>query len=513
MTQSYPDVAFQVQALPWVHDGLTDVDRSAIDALLHLDVGHLEAVVRMPFLATLESSDVLAVRALAHMASEDLDLLRGFLQHPALLSGITDEQTVRIAAAGTVSNQDQSAVSQFLDPTIASVESDTTSTTLTPTLRISIVRTDQSEAARDTMEVVRRAVEHAEEVMGLPLPTDHVVLVLHDKAVREGSAGVNYGYAISYLPEYEQPEDAWRWRALQRGTIHEVAHYYWRRNEGWIDEGLANTVEYLYGVDVGLSPGQLKPRRRGCEAHDLRMLSASAPAPGEPEYRCTYYLGELLFRELMDSMDEEEFAAKIRDLYQVSLDEQEIHRTPGIGVVRQVFDGQMDIVDRHWSGGINAPENRADADEGVARTYHDLIQWEEYPTVEGRNVLFTGTLLDGAQLSLPTNKKARSGGYTNFTLSPANAHTYEGSILPRPGGGLEWSLDNPGDTVASIYRIDGNIFTVKFPFPRGLGTDPSTAAPQYVVIVWGFPDVKRKPTINDTVDILGYARIRSGGPS
>ena len=510
LTRSYPDVALQVQALPWVQDGLTKMDRNAIDELLYLDVGHLRAVVRMPFLETLESSDILAVRALADMAYEDLGLLTGFLKDPALLSGITDEQTVRIVAAGTVSNHDQSAVSQFLDPTIASVESDIASTALTPTLQISIVRTGQSEPARDTTEAVRNAVEHAEEVMGRPLPTDHVVLVLHDKAVREGSAGVNYGYAISYLPDYEQPEDAWRWRALQRGMVHEVAHYYWRGNEGWIDEGMANTLEYLYGVDVGLSPGQLKPHRRGCEAHDLRMLSASAPAPGEPEYRCSYYLGELLFRELMDSMEAEEFAAKMRDLYQVSLDEQKLHRTPSIAVVRQVFDGELDIVDRHWSGGLNAPENRAEADEGIARIYHDLIQWEEYPTVEGRYVTFTGTLLHGAQLSQPTNKKARKGGYTNFTLSPANARTYEGSILPRPGGGLEWSLDNPGDTVASIYGIDGNIFTVKFPFPRGLGTDPSTAAPQYVVIVWGFPDVSRKPTINDTVDILGYARIRSG---
>ena len=490
--------------MPWIQDGLVPLDREAIDELLYLDVGSLRAVVSMPFLRSLETSDVLAVRAMRDLAYEDLDLVTSLLQHPAVLSGITDEQTVRIAAAGTVGNHDPSAVRGFLDPNYASVETVPVPTALTPTLQISIVRAGRSGPAPDTIEAVRNAVDHAERAIGVPLPADHVVLVLHDKAVPEGFAGANQGYAISYLPHYEQPKDAWRWRAFQRGMVHEVAHYYWRINEGWIDEGLANTFEYLYGVDAGLSPGQLRPYRRGCEAHDLKMLSEWGPDTDDLRYRCNYYLGELLFRDLMDSMDAEEFAAKMRDFYRVSLDEKELDRTPGIDAVRQVFSEQSNIVDQHWSGRRNAPENRLAADEGIARTHHDLVRWDEYPTVEGPHVLFTGTLLQGAQLTQPTNTKARKGGYPNFTLSPADAHTFEGSILPRVGGGREWTLDNPGDTVAWIYGIDGNIFTVKFPFPRGLGKDPS----QYVVIVWGFPDASRTPTIYDPVDILGYARIR-----
>ena len=39
----------------------------------------------------------------------------------------------------------------------------------------------------------------------------------------------------------------------------EIAHYFWRDNTGWVDEGVANTVEYMHGLENGLSRGQLKP--------------------------------------------------------------------------------------------------------------------------------------------------------------------------------------------------------------------------------------------------------------
>ena len=39
-------------------------------------------------------------------------------------------------------------------------------------------------------------------------------------------------------------QDTFEGRVLQQGLAHEVAHYYWRGNEDWIDEGLANTIEY-----------------------------------------------------------------------------------------------------------------------------------------------------------------------------------------------------------------------------------------------------------------------------
>ena len=265
---------------------------------------------------------------------------------------------------------------------------------------------------------------------------------------------------------------------------------------------MANTVEVMHGVDNGLSPGQLKTRRGDCEAHDLEMLSEWDAPIGSPEYACNYYLGERLFLELREGLDDAEFSERLRDLYHLSLTAQEARQTPGIDVVRQVFSDQAATVDKHWSGALNAPENRP-FDEGIDRRSHDLIQWDQHPTYDGQEVSFNGTLLDDAVLSQETLSRAREGGYSNFTLSLADDRGYVGSILP-PLESFTWILDDPGDTVATVYRLDERAFTVTFQFPQALGS-PS----DYAVLVWGYKDDTRTPTIGDNIDVLGYARIRN----
>ena len=339
--------------------------------------------------------------------------------------------------------------------------------------------------------------------MLLDLPVDHVVLVLNDKAVPSTAAGANHGFAIGYLPEYEQMQDTFEGRYLQQGLAHEVAHYYWRGNEGWIDEGLANTIGYMHGADNGLSPGQLKVPREDCEAHDIEMLSEWDPEIDAPEYYCNYYLGERLFLELRENLDDAEFSENLRDLYQLSLTAQEAAQTPGIAVVRQVFSDQAAIVDKHWSGALNAPENRP-FDEVLDQSSHDLIQWDQHPTYDGQEVSFSGTLLDDAVLSSETISQARGEGYSNFTLSFAGEGDSVGLILSPLADGRIWSLDNPWDTVATVYQLDERAFTVKFQFPQALDS-PS----DYVVIVWGFRDETRIPSIGENIDVLGYARIRA----
>ncbi len=488
--------------MPWVVDGLSDLERQVIDELLFLgvrNIEHLRTVLGMPFLQSLETGDILALDAMERLARHGL--LTTLLDHPAVLLGITYAQTVRIAAAGTY-YQNSTSPEKALDPHRTTVEGGHGPTGLTPSLQISIVRTAQGKPG--TIQAVQEAVDSVEQVMQRPLPTDHVVLVLDDEAVTETYAGTNYGFAISYKAEYERPENPWEWRHLQKGLVHEIAHYYWSGNASWIDEGLANIHEYLYGVGAGLSPGQLSSRREGCEADDLKMLTAWGADKSNRQYRCNYYLGELLFRELLNALGAQEFTAKIRELYLLSVAEQEAGRVPGIGVVREVFSGQADIVDKHWSGAMNASENRT-SDEGIERTSHDMIQWDEYPTHDGRFVRFKGTVVGGAVLSKPHLALARGGGYQNFSLYPADAQTHSGSILPPLEDGRSWETGGSGSTVATDYRLEGQTFTVTFEFPTRLGSDPSA----YVVVVWGFQDESRTPTISEVLDILGYARIRT----
>ena len=495
----YPSLYNQVEALPWVSDGLTDLEKLTIDKMLYLgvdDISMLQLILPMPFLQSSDPTDSLAIDSLRSLVSDKA--IGPLKEHPAFVDGISESETILVAAAGTV-YRDAQEVGRMLDPGYATIESNTTDTGV----QLSIIRTS-SQAEAWTAGALSDAVEFSEQTMLVDFPVDHVVLVLSEKAQRSGAAGTNYGFAISYSPEYEQGQETFEGRTLQLGIAHEVAHYYWIGNADWIDEGLANTIEYLYGIDIGLSPGQLKTRRGDCEAHDLQMLSEEPPDRGAPQFHCNYYLGTLLFQELRGGINDSEFSERLRDLYNLSLTKQSARQIPGIASVRQVFIDQASIIEKHWSGALNAPANRP-FDEGVSRISHDLVQWDRYPTYDedSQEVTFNGTLLEVAVLSSETIHEARRGGYSNFSLSLADDQSYLGSILPPLDGNRYWKLDDPGDTVATVYELSERVFTVTFPFPAALSSPTD-----YVVIVWGFRDERRTPSIGDNIDMLGYARIR-----
>ena len=487
--------------LSWVQDAISDVEYDAVFWIraISFSAGSVATeIVAMPFLSVPDATDVLALRGIRKLAA-DKDRLAALVEHAAFLDGITQDEATLVAAAATLSQDEE--ISRLLDPGYASIEAVSRATALTPHLQLSIVRTG-SEPQLWTAAALAEAVDFAERVLQLPLPVDHVILVLNDKAVIANFAGTNHGFAIGYLPEYEQRQDTFAGRVFQQGLVHEVAHYYWSGNEDWIDEGLANTIEYMHGAENGLSPGELKTRRGDCEAHDLEMLSEWDPAKSDPQFLCNYYLGTLLFLELRESLGGAEFSEKLRELYHLSLTEQEAGQTPDIAAIRQMFVDQAGIVDKHWSGALNAPENRP-FDEGVDGRSHDLIQWDQYPTYDGHSVTFSGTLLNDAVLSA-TIHEAREGGDSNFTLSPAGDFVFSGWIVPEAQEGRRWILDSPGLTVATVYRLNDRAFIVKFPFPQALDS-PS----EYALIVWGFADESRTPILGDAVDVLGYARIRS----
>ena len=261
---------------------------------------------------------------------------------------------------------------------------------------------------------------------------------------------------------------------------------------------MANTFEVMYGIDQGLSRGQLRTHRKNCEAHDLAMLSSWATDQAARSNDCDYYLGVLVFEELFDSVGRNEFQTRLQTLYPLTLEEQESGQLAGIDVLRQVFPDQAEIVERHWSGKLNAPENRR-FDEGEDWVNHDLVRWDQYPTYEDGKVSFTGTLLNDAVFS---HRTLISGGrtiYPNFTSRLANGSKYLGYIL-HPG--RNWILEDL-DVIADSYRLDGQSFAVSFTFPEVEGV-PS----DYVVSVHGFQNDTRTPTVGTNVDVLGYARIR-----
>ena len=500
-----PANLYAVLNIPWVQDEVSETEYDVVHWLGALDFDATDVVFQllsMPFLLSPDTTDVLAIRGMEKLAYEGR--LASLTDHAIFQDGVTDEETTLIAAVGTLRDADE--IRGVLNPEGAAIETVSLGTELTPHLRISIVRTD-SQSRPGTIEATRDLIQFVENTIGLPLPVDHVIIMLSENAVTDKYAGTNYGFAFSYLPKYEVTQSGtWEWRQSRLGFVHETAHYFWNDSESWIDEGLTNLFEYRFGLQMGLSHGQLQTKRENCEAHDLEMLSEWDPDSSEwDRYQCAYYLGQLFFQDLFASMDAEAFTASIQEYYRLSQEAQEADRTSGIAEVRKAFTGQEAIIDRHWSGKMNAPDNRP-FDEGYEYTSHDLIQWTRHPTYEDGVVTFEGTYLNGAEPSfrLP---RPRGSQYANFSLMAAEGGEWLGSILAPLSGNRTWTLDEPGDVVADTYLIDNtsNTFTVTFDFPEGLGDNPS----DYVVEVAGFQNSDREATIGENIDTLGYARIRA----
>ena len=104
---------------------------------------------------------------------------------------------------------------------------------------------------------------------------------------------------------------------------------------------------------------------------------------------------------------------------------------------------------------------------------------------------------------LPTSS-SRGGGFQNFLLYPADSWNWAGYILPPRDDGVRWVLrDDNISVVATEYQLEEQSFSISFLFRES--NDPS----EYVVVVMGFQDGSRTPTIGQNTDVLGYARIRA----
>ena len=372
----HPTLYRQLEELPWVVDGLSEWDTVVIDNLLFVGANDTDTLTNvlgrawaqdnitvtegdaieylsliglyseeaardvsvMPFLETVEPDDVLALRGIQRVASFEDIRLSALLNHQTLVGGITDEQTTIVVAASV--GRDVAEIRRVLRPGYADIQEAITGTQLTPDLKVSIFRTTRR-IPTETIDRIRDAVEFSEGMMNLPLPVSHVIVVQNEESVVEESGGTNFGgYAIGVLPGQLDLHGPYSQALL----AHEIAHYFWRGFVGWINEGVADTFEYMYAPEAD-KPDLISPSRR-CQARNLQELTEEYE---KHDYTCNYYLGQALFLDLLDDMGEEEFKEGVRELYSLSLAEREEYKHAGIEQVRQAFPEQSHIIEEHWS--------------------------------------------------------------------------------------------------------------------------------------------------------------------
>ena len=292
-------------------------------------------ILAMPFLDEVSGADAAAVASMTRYSAESNPGFLEVIAHPRLSDGITDDEAKIVAVLGGTYQYNPSLVSVLLDPTRTTIEERAIHLPLSGAVNLAIVRTRPG--AQRTMHLLEHSVREVEGFVEAPLPTSHVSLLFED-AISDTAGGANFGSHITMRPRYDVDDESSAAKAAGRVIAHEVAHYYWTRNERWINEGGADMVSYF---SENARTGRLmESHRLPCAyARNIAELERLDTTYGTDESICFYSLGGRLFLDLYGNLGDAAFRQRFRQLYQASLtlDANLSRSRAGINYVRQAF--------------------------------------------------------------------------------------------------------------------------------------------------------------------------------
>ncbi len=331
-------LANAIAGKPWLADDLGSLAARAVSSLYYIkdeDTALARNIVNMPFLETLEPTDAAVLEALSWLAYTEILALREVLAHPTLQDGITDEWAPVVALMDSVNEAAPAFLRPLLDPEQATVERRYVTLPHSGAVDLAIIRTESG--ALRSMDLLEHSVGSVEKFMGTALPANYVGL-LFGTAVLGYSGGTNYGAYFVMLPKYDAADGSDAADYAGHLMAHEVAHYYWRDNPNWLDEGLAELLASIAesertGVAVTIYYTH-------CPAGDNIALLERLDAAGVIyDYRCNYALGGQFFLELYKTLGEAAFRKGLRNLYLTSLVEDYADEFDGSPVgIRQIQD-------------------------------------------------------------------------------------------------------------------------------------------------------------------------------
>ncbi len=284
--RTFAETAFETW---WIADGLDHRETQMTDSLLLIADRDQETALRildMPFLTTIETSDMLAMHSLARTR----DLLQ-LMSHPSLSEGITDTWAKRI----TLLYAHSDARHILLDPTIDLVTERHVTLPLTGEATIALF--SRSSGSEQILDIMESAVRHHESFMRSPFPIDYIILV------REGPEFGVGGYfkGTHVFLQLEQHVNAY-------AISHELAHYYWGYGGSfWVNEGASDLLAFS-DMQIGHLNDPCPDFRT---IVDLERSSSGSAVPT----LCAYSLGMRLFADLERSLGEDIFRQGFRNLY------------------------------------------------------------------------------------------------------------------------------------------------------------------------------------------------------
>ena len=369
-----------VVALDWVQDGIESAEADAIDSLNRFsDEDAALQILSMPFLVTLEPHDAVALQALSRMQMHRVELFSRIMSHPTLSNGITDEWAPVVATLNGVSATNPQLINTLLDPDKVDLEQRVIELPLAGKTLLAIIRT--SPGSEQSMDLLEHAVRHAEAYMDTSFPTGYVGWLFAEQAV-EGFAGANYGTHIASAPTvdvYHAHESGY---STGHHIAHEVAHYYWRAQEIWLHEGMADFMGTISENSRTGKPVEAKQSPCGYARSiaELKALGVTREEGIYSPYLCNYQLGERLFLDLHRNLGEESFQEGLKKLYLLSQDQAQRGTKLGIEHVRSAFktDGNDSLVDTVVARWYDGTQPYAIPEETTTRPNADFL------TIDGR---------------------------------------------------------------------------------------------------------------------------------
>ena len=304
----------------------------------------------MPFLDSIESTDVLALSSLYQLALLNWTTLATpsefdeFMSHPEIADGITDEEAVFVTLASDTYEFNPSLTHRLLDTHVVTSETRTVSLPMGGEVELMVARTQAGSAK--SLDMLEQSVRFAERYIGEPFPTN-VVALLYADAVKPGFAGHNSGTNIVVHPDFDRDDGSIKSEEAEFVIMHEVAHYYWSgSSQAWIDEGAAEFMTITYAADaLGLDQGELLSgefiRDYDCTAVNLKSLEEQTSSETDD---CAYDLGLLFFLDLHQELGAEEFRRGFSELYLFGKDVLDPERPEARNVshVRKAFEIRSD---------------------------------------------------------------------------------------------------------------------------------------------------------------------------
>ena len=342
-----PLIVTDITAVWWVADGIAQQhEQHAVEQLValaawsNMDRASFQRILKSPFLEEVTSPDVWALHELRYFVVNEWSYFQQLMAHPMITEGITD-RTAKLLGALYVLDYDRNLrplnEGTFILTQVVNLKA--SGQTHLTVLRVGTVPSET------TMSRLEQTMYGLDALLGLPLPTNNILLVVADRVYgdHEGYGGLHYGGQMVILERFDTDgTGVWEFCA---GTIgcegafahigHESAHYFFLKGPFWIVEGFTEGAQEIVEAIVegetvsldhpefGTCPGittfpQVQAARLKAD-NDFSVIVSPFDGFGRDResdvWHCEFHFGKHIFTRLYLELEPSVFQAGLQQLY------------------------------------------------------------------------------------------------------------------------------------------------------------------------------------------------------